>query len=241
MDEIFNGVEVLRKTLEDFTGEKFVYAGQEAVLPYPIGVLTRISEVPLGQAHKEYNAAGEEIVRQIMDVTVQVDFITAYSQTDPKNSMFGPRAILNNIVTGYYSEQWQSKFRSLSLLDGVDVIMSNAGSLTGPDVIEGSEKLFSAKMMILLGVTNFYKTENFPCIQKSNLFPLDIRISLKRDRDSLARFCGPDKGIKTGEGPTGVSFEDAKVEECPLPTSTAFDAAGGAILDGIRDPIQDTT
>ena len=211
MDSVQLGVEVLRRTCDDFTGKKFIYANQDHVTEYPVGVLSRLSEVRHGLPMKLY-VNGVQIIRQFVDVPVQIDYITSFDQTKPGESMFSPRKILADIQAGYYGDSWYSYFLKNKQELSSGVSLQNIRDLQGPIKVEGGENLWSARMVADLSVINETQTKDFPCLTEDNILPLSVKFDLKgkvKGPDSEGNFVSDDsKCLSTRITKTSITTEN---------------------------------
>ena len=214
-DQIQKGVEALRKTLDEFTGKSFVYSNQDVVLPYPIGIVTRIFEKRIGFPNKAYTEDGKEVLRQVVDVSVQIDYIVGFNRRKAKDSIFTSRDLLGRIQAAYYSGEWQSFFQGYKEAEGVDMAVMAFEDLTGPTKVDGGQNLWSSRITADLNILSIYEKEDFPCIDDTNAYPFDVRLKLSGrvrngeadTRDQFIRICSEDE-IKTKIAVSSETFSD---------------------------------
>ena len=169
MDNVQKAIEALRKTLEEFSGETFIYANQEGILDYPIGVVSRIYENPIGQPQVIYRGT-TEITQQFLQVGTQIDYIYSVSLRNPAKGVFTSRNVIGQIQSGCYSDKWKRIFHRIRGEEGAKISFIRPHSLEGPIKIEGGDNVFTARLMIDFQVLNEHIEEDFHCVSKDEYF-----------------------------------------------------------------------
>lgn len=170
MDDLYNGVEAFRSTIEIFLKEEFDYTDQDIVYSGKKGTISRVAERNVGQPFKCYSDAdGSELISQTVETMVQINFMNPYNHGDAKTARFYSREVLGKLRTAYYGEEFQSVFHIEKNKLNAEVSVVNINDLKGPTYIEGGDKIWASSVEATLSIVAKYKKEDFPCLSRENI------------------------------------------------------------------------
>ena len=216
MATLEKGIDAFRKSVSAFTGQPFRHSYQEVIIEPPSGTIDRIYDVAIGRPSKHYTRDGKEVISQLMEVQLQLDFITVYDKL--KGNLYESREILNELQVGWYSLE----FKDLMNLNKGDVELSlmDLKDLRGPRLADGGKTVYSSSITATLNIVDCYEKDDIPCMSKEASFPLDIRLNLagktktnnrgqqvSDDRSLFYRVCGEGE-VKSKIDAGGANFDD---------------------------------
>ncbi len=178
-NDIYKSGEVLRRVFTDLSTYNFIYSDQETVVEYPVGLIQRVSEVPVGLGFVEYTEFGEEQVSQFFNVSFQVSFITDEARgADIVKAKFLASSVLSALRTSWKSSEFNHLMVKYKRDLGVDVNVLTMGSIQGGLEDEAGRLQVPASFDVELSVRNVVsQSEAVPCLEPGAL-PIEINLNI---------------------------------------------------------------
>ena len=206
MSNLFDAIELFRRTLANYTGYKFYYGTTDGVIKFPAGFVQHISSDAQSLPMIENDANGNEIVSTTYETMVQVTFVTKQGRSIREKT--DNRSLAYRTVSGLSSAWANEEFKSFWESERVkDYPNLSCGILRTGNLRDVSDFAFergsgtynTLQIDFYLSIIDTVK-KSIPCFTERTAPTFDVRISVNTEN-------GGDSGGDNGEDDMGLSRE----------------------------------